>query len=231
MENVWGIDEEELEKEVESQEERQAEYSPVMAGIYPVTIDKAYLAKSPGGATSFNLEMTEIDPENPLGGRQLYYTGWIKSGDEKGNKATYTGERKNKDTGKMEKVEIPLPSWYEVNHFLKSVGVKLSSLKPQPMKLERFGKIEEVGAFPELTGKKTKAVIRLYEDDHTGEIKERYEVVDFLNMDGSATGKGRNEEDWEKILAKNPIRKLKKKVDAKKEDLAKEAEEAVKGWG
>ncbi len=216
----WGLTDELLDESVEETENAQRSAGLPMSGVYPVEVEKVYLAKSQGGATSFNVEMTEIDPDNPLGGRTLYYTGWIKSGDEKGNKATYTDKN-----GK----EQPLPSWFQVKHFLKACGTELKQLKPKDATVERFGNQEEVKAFPELTGKKLKAVVQQYESEYNGETSIRYDVIDFINLDGTATGKGRDEKQWESYLERVPLKGLRKKQEPKKE-LTEEAKKALSGW-
>ena len=220
MTDIWGISTDLLEKSVAEQEERQESTGVLQSGIYPVTVEKAYLSKSQGGATAFNLDMVSDD------GKKIFYTGWIRSGDEKGNKATYTDKNGN---------EVPLPSWFQVEHFLKAVGKKLEELKPVPAKMERFGRTEEILALPQLEGARCKAVVRQYENEYNGEVSIKYDIEDFLRLDGSRVGsKGRDEKAWAEFLAKNPIRKLRNKPAPKPEDGAKKEEAAnavLDAWG
>ena len=218
----WGIDDSMLEKE-----DRTVQVSEVPnAGIYNVTVNKAYLSKSDGGATAFNLDLLEDVPDNPLGGRTFYAQYWIKSGDEKGNKSTYTDKKGE---------ERPLPGWFPVLHLLKLFGKDFSRLKGKPDKMEVFGKVKDVYAFPELEGLKTKAVVQQYENEYNGEVSIKYDVPDFMGVDGK-NHKGEDiEEIWIKKLDKNPIRKIRKKTgnqaaaSAPQEDTAKN-EELLKKW-
>jgi len=211
----FGVDQEFIEKEVQANEEAQKRSGLPDSGIYKVVIEKAYLDKSEGGATAINLEMQVADDED----RKLFWKGWIKSGDEKGNKATYTDQK----TGE----ERLLPDWFQFNHMLKIAGKTVKELTPKDATLEKFGKQVNVKAIKELEGTKALAVVQQYEDDYSGGIK--YNILDFLNVDGSAVGTGRNEEEWQKFLERNPIKKTKKKKEETAESKD-EAKSAVEGW-
>jgi len=67
------------------------------SGLYPMSVDVAYLDKSKAGALSLNLHLRVIEGDNRLVKETLYLT----SGDTKGNKNFYI----NKKTGK--KVLLP----------------------------------------------------------------------------------------------------------------------------
>jgi len=84
------------------------------SGLYPMSVDVAYLDKSTGGALSLNLHLRVIDGDNRLVKETLYLT----SGDTKGNKNFYI----NKKTGK----KILLPG--------RSMGEQIARiLTDQPM--------------------------------------------------------------------------------------------------
>lgn len=217
------IDESLLEQADKEDAQRGADFEQFEAGVYNMTIDKAYLVKSENGATGLELELVEDNPDAPgLGGRHLFQTYWIKSGNAKGNKWTYT----DKD-GK----ERPLPSWVQVNRLLKVCGKKLEQLNPKPVTIERFGKQEEVGILEPLNGCKVKAVVRPYENEYNGEIKLRTDVIDFLNVDGTSVSEGgRDEGQWMKFLSKNPVKKLKNAPKKEEPKIDPDVNAALNGW-
>jgi len=226
----WGVSSEMLEEEVKKEEAAQAKRGIPESGIYPAVVKKAYLSRSQGGALGFNLELAELDG-NPIDGegRTFYYTGWIKSGDAKGNKTTWTRKIKDEKTGEETTVEVLLPSWFQVEHILAIAGKKLEELQPQDATIERFGQQENVKIMPELEGTKTKIVVQQYENDHNNEVTIKYDILDFLKPDGSAVGSGRDEAKWAKYLERNPIKLLKKKQE-KKTGLSPEEQSAVNKW-
>lgn len=92
---------------INSTDEAQAEtdrvkgqkQEPLTSGIYNLIVKHAYGQKSKGGAMGIHIVLTT--PE----GRDIRMIEYITSGDAKGNKTYY--EKKNKDTGAMEKFALP----------------------------------------------------------------------------------------------------------------------------
>ena len=214
----WGVSQELLEQEDKAQVERENSFADFNAGVYDMVVDKAYLVKSKNGATGFEVELAEMKPDGTTG-RHLWQTYWIKNRE---GSTTYTGQ-----DGKQHL----LPAWVQVNRLLRIAGKTLQDLAPKPVTIKRFGKDEEVGILEPLHGTKVKAVVRPYEDDYTGEVKLKPEVVDFLNVDGtSASEGGRDEEKWLTYLSKNPVKKLKKKAAQAAPKVDEAAKSAVAQW-
>lgn len=213
----WGVSEESLEQADKEQIAFEQSVGEFKAGVYPMVVDKAYLIKSKNGATGFEVELAEIKPDGNTG-RHLWQTFWIKNRE---GQTTFVGK-----DGKQKL----LPSWVQVNRLLHVANKTLQSLVPKTVTIERYGQTEEVCIFDPLHGTKVLAVVRPYEDDYTGEIKLKPEVIDFLNADGTATGKGRDEEAWLTFLSKNPIKKLKKKSGTTAPQVDEAAKSAISQW-
>ena len=220
--NIWGLTDEMLEQDDIAQEQERSSRGAPRSGIYKAAIANAYLDKSDEGATSINIEMQTMN-EDGTEGRVLYWTGWIRSRNSKGNKATYI----DKNNGK----ERPLPSWHQFNALLRVADKKLTDLKPKPGKIEIKDTVKEVMVIPELIGTKASVVIQQYEDDYRDEIQVKYDVRDFGHVDGTGShGETDWEDSWNRSLAKTPIKKLKPKAEAPKQETTQEAEEALAGW-
>lgn len=199
MENWLGIDESLLE---EYDNIEVPEFKQIESGVYKVKIDKAYLTTSSGGATMFNIDMVEIADDNPIGGRHIFWNTAVRSGDAKGNKATYTRDGK----------EYPLPGTIIVKHLFNAVGVPLN-VKPKPVKVEHYGNVVDAKAFAELEGREVCVAIQQYEDEYNGEMKIKIDVKDFFKCDDAE-----KMEKWKKYLDRNPLRKSRKKKEVQQTD-------------
>lgn len=217
----WGVDTNQLQEEQQQQQEDRKKFGAITSGIYNAVIDKAFLSKSDGGATAFEIEAKTI-LEDGSDGKTIFGKFWIKSGDEKGNKATYTTK-----TGK----ERLLPAWTQVNSLLSVANKKIEDLQPKDATIKRGDETIKVKAIEELTGTKAKLVIQQYENEYKGEVNIRYEIRDFLNIDGTGSdGSIDAEEKWKATLEKTPIRKLKKSSKEKPNQSSEDAEAATSGW-
>jgi len=216
----WGVDTNQLEQEEKQKLEDQKKFGAVTSGIYNAVIEKAFLSKSDSGATAFEIEAKSFLDDGSEG-KTIFAQFWIKSGDEKGNKTTYT----TKD-GK----ERLLPAWTQVNHLLAVAGKKLEDLNPKDATIQRGDTTIKVKALEELTGTKTKIVIQQYENEYDNEISIRYKIRDFLNLDGTDIhGKEDAEERWKKTLEKTPVRKL-RNTSTQSSESKEEAKAATSGW-
>lgn len=210
----WLEIDNELLNEVEA--EKVSTGNGVLAsGVYNAKIVQAFLRKTDSGATMFELECESLE------GKKIFWNTCVKSGDAKGNKATYTDQK----TGK----EKLLPGVTQVIHLFESIGKEMTKEEPQSGKIEYNDKTIEAGIFKSLTGSRFTACIRQYEDEYNGEIKIKYDIEHFLDQDGK-NSKGEDlTSKFEDKIAKSPI-KLLKKQSASANAQAQQAEAVASGW-
>jgi hypothetical protein len=192
--NWLGIDESLLQSETIN----PPEYRPIEAGVYEVTVDKAYLRTTDSGATMLELDLVEVDPNNPMGGRHIRWSTAVRSGNAKGNKATYTAKNGN---------EVPLPGVVLTKALFDAAGVPLTT-QPQQAQIEHNGQIINAKVFPQLEGKKVCAAIQQYEDEYNGEVRTKIDIKDFFKCNNQEKKKK-----WEDFLKRNPVRKIRKKQE------------------
>lgn len=170
----------------------------VVSGVYTVAIKEAYLKKTDSGATMFHLNLEDDN------GLKLNYSTCIKSGDAKGNKSTYQNQ---KGETKL------LPGVISVKHLFESV--KLDMMKEVPsnkkikVKKQDGEEVISVGLFKTMTNKKFTACVRQYEDMYNNEIKIKYDIENFLDVNGNNKDGESQIEAFLAKIEKNPIKKLK----------------------
>ena len=90
---------------------------PLETGLYPMTVELAYLDKSSGGAQCVHVTFKEYDGE-----RRLRITEYVSSGDAKGNATYYWSNGRKR----------PLPGLDKMNQLaLVTTGQQLGSLTPE----------------------------------------------------------------------------------------------------
>jgi len=193
------IDDAMLDKSVAEQIERDEKFSydEIPVGVHEVKIDNAYVYKTDNGAKMFCIDYEDKN------GATLKQMECIASGDDKGNKPTYT----NKD-GK----EIPLPGLINVKMFFKVINENIKDQKPIDETIEHFGNEKRVKVFKNLIGKKLKIVVQDEEelDNRDNSIVIKRKVKMPLTMDGkNAIGEFVEDKQKER-LEKKPIKKLSK---------------------
>lgn len=185
------------------------------SGVYEVKVNSCFIRKTDSGASMLELNTEDED------GNKVFWNTCLKSGDAKGNKSTYTDKK-----GK----EQLLPGVVHAMHLFESCGLDLTKEEPQTGTVEYRDNNIEAGIFKAITGKKFKACVRQYEDEYNGEIKLKYDIENFLDVNGENT-KGEFLED--KFLAKiekSPVKLLKKKTGGSQPTAAAQAEAAQSGW-
>ena len=169
----------------------------LQAGVYVMGIERAYAMKTEKGALKVSIDFIYPREGEEEMGKYFFHT-YIASGDEKGNKSTYTCKKTAK--------ELPLPGLIEFNNLLKSVGI--ADPKTKDATIEMFNEQVTVKAMPELTGKKVTIGIRNEYDD----FKEK--DVAFVDTFLDADGKNSDGEDMLEVLTekikKTPFKKAKK---------------------
>lgn len=196
--------------------------------VYPMKVKVAYFTSAASGAVAINLQ-GDVD------GKEVRQQFWVLSGNDKGNKNTYTKDGK----------EYYLPSFLTANSLaLLTVGKELSQLdvEKKVIKLYDFEAKEErpteVDVLVELTGQMIQAGIQKQTVDKnekgddgkyypTGETREINEVVKFFRYDDGLTvpeiEKGVTEakfkDDWVGKWAGKVINKAKGNKDGAKSGL------------
>ena len=200
----WLEIDEELLNNVE--DEKVSEGGSVLpSGIYDVEIVQLYARQTDSGAVMIELEgKTEVEVEGKKEEKKIYYSNCIQSGDEKGNKTTYTDKKSGK--------EMLLPGVVASVHMFQSMGLDFAKATPSKEKVERGQGTIEAKVFKELRAKKFKACIRQYENEYNGEVSVKYDIENFLDTDGK-NNKGESQtEKFLKKIEKSPIKKLKAKA-------------------
>ena len=179
-------------------------------GVYKMTIDKVYATKADSGAVRLNAELKFKREDGSEG--TFFWNTYVKSGDAKGNKATYTDKN-----GK----EVPLPGVIEMRHFFKAAGVENPEIKDAV--IEVFGEQTPVKALPELTGKVVTVGVRHQYDDYRE--KDVAFVDTFLDKDGKNSDGEFLEDKLKEKIEKSPFKegKKKKKEEPKQEQTNLEA--------
>ena len=196
--------------------------------VYPMKVKVAYFTSAASGAVAINLQ-GDVD------GKEVRQQFWVLSGNDKGNKNTYTKDGK----------EYYLPSFLTANSLaLLTVGKELSQLdvEKKVIKLYDFEAKEErpteVDVLVELTGQLIQAGIQKQTVDKnekgddgkyypTGETREINEIVKFFRYDDGLTvpeiEKGVTEakfkDDWVTKWAGKVINKAKGNKDGAKTGL------------
>lgn len=196
--------------------------------VYPMKVKVAYFTSAASGAVAINLQ-GDVD------GKEVRQQFWVLSGNDKGNKNTYTKDGK----------EYYLPSFLTANSLaLLTVGKELSQLdvEKKVIKLYDFEAKEErpteVDVLVELTGQLIQAGIQKQTVDKnekgddgkyypTGETREINEIVKFFRYDDGLTvpeiEKGVTEakfkDDWVTKWAGKVINKAKGSKDGAKTGL------------
>ncbi len=204
--------------------------SALASAPYLVVLDQVFIKKADSGASMFHIEgqatklksngeSVSIDKEHEP--EKLSWSGCSRSGDEKGNKPTYTDKKSGE--------EKLLPSVVQIKHFFDAIGVKMATSAPTKGSVEYNGETIDADIFKKLTGKKFVSCVRQYENDYNGEISIKYDIENFLDIDGKNTNGEYLVDAFIEKIEKSPIKKARaKKAPAQKAGNAGEAEK--KGW-
>ena len=167
----------------------------IPAGVTPVEIDKMFIRKTDKGA-----QMLEVDFKVKVEGKDeiFHWATCTQSGDEKGNKTTYTTK-----TGK----EVNLPGVDQMTNLLAAAGVPSPNAEAGKVQF----KDKEIDALCVLgvQGKKLKLGVTQYENFYNGNVSLRNDVRWFMNTAGKNKDGEEIQEKVAERIAKNPIKKLK----------------------
>jgi len=192
--DMLGINQEVLDQ-VEPEEVYEGSTRP--AGLYTVAVDKAYIRKTDSGANMLEIDFKMDD------GSDFHYATCVLSGDEKGNKSTYTTKQ-----GK----ERALPGVESLTKFLAAID----SLKAPAVKgdVEHRGTKIEALCFSGLQGKKLQIGINQEENFYQGDILVKNDVKYWLDEAGKNSAGEDLTTKVEESLEKHPIKKYRAKGGA-----------------
>lgn len=162
------------------------------SGMYDAAIDEAYIRKTDSGAKMLEVKFILADESG------FSWSTCVLSGDEKGNKSTYT-TKQNK--------EVNLPGVVQMQHFFDAIGVPNPSAS-QGEVMHRDEKIKAL-CIEGVQGKKLKLGVNQQENLYNGDVTVRNDVKYWLTENGENS---KGEDLLEKAveaLQKNPIKKLK----------------------
>ena len=163
------------------------------SAIYEVAVESAFIRKTDSGAKM--LELLFITDK----GMPFKWSTCTQSGDEKGNKSTYTDKRSGK--------ERDLPGVISLKHFLDAIGEKNPAAAPGEV---IFGdKTITALCLTSVQGKKLKLGINQFESEYNGSINVKNDVIAFMDTDGNNRAGELIEDKVSNKLKNNPIKKLK----------------------
>lgn len=217
------IDKEEIEK---IEEESVPEGSLKPAGVYDAVVDMAYIRKTPNGASMLEVVFVLKDDS------KYYFSTAVKSGDEKGNKSTWTVTEAHSDRVKKQYgvgTEVQLPGVVEMKHFLDAIH----EADPDAVEGDVKHKDETIKALclTSVQGKKCKLGIRQEESLYNGDVMTRNKVQYWMDAEGKNNKGEVLLEKAEKWLEKNPIKRLKNQPAATAATTGSQASpDTSSGW-
>ncbi len=181
----------------EIKEEEVREGGTRDAGVYDAAVKQAYIRKTDSGANMLEIDFLFADEST------FHYSTCVQSGDEKGNKTTYTSKQ-----GK----EIALPGVTAMRHFLDAIKVD----DPQAAQgdVEHFGDKISALCVGGIQGKKLKLGINQYENFYNGETSVRNDVRYWLTTEGENKAGDGILDKVTAALEKNPLKRLKNSPEA-----------------
>ena len=184
-----------ISKEVIAQVEPEEVYegSTLPAGLYKVVVDKAYIRKTDSGANMLEVDFKMED------GTDFHYSTCVLSGDEKGNKSTYTSKQ-----GK----EVALPGVVSLTKFLTAIdSVKANAIEGE-VDHRGKGNIKAL-CFDGLQGKALLVGVNQEESFYQGDVLIKNDVKYWLDESGKNSAGEDLKEKVEESLEKHPLKKLK----------------------
>jgi hypothetical protein len=213
MSNWLNVNNEDLEKELQKNEDRKFKSYDVAPGVYNAKLAEVYLDKTDSGATMVYANVILQTGNDEL---TMRYSNCLISGDSKGNKSTYTNKN-----GK----EITLPGVVDFVGMLTAIGTTIDDITPVEGAVEAFGDVIKVKVFKELFGKQLMVGVINRENEWDGNVTMRPEVKFWMDKKGNYKGEYIADKAKESI-EKNPVIKLK----AKKEKATSDDKKAAQKW-
>ena len=162
------------------------------AGLYTAVVDKAYIRKTDSGANMLEIDF-QLENE-----KTFHYSTCVLSGDEKGNKSTYTSKQ-----GK----EIALPGVVSLTKFLTSIDSISASAAEGEVEHRGKDKIKAL-CFAGLQGKKLMLGINQEESFYNGDILIKNDVKYWLDAKGENSTGDDLKTKVSESLEKFPLKKL-----------------------
>ena len=192
--DMLGVSKEILD-EVKPEEVYEGKTIP--AALYDAEIKQAYVRKTDKGANMLEVDFI-LPPAGPGQEPALYhYSNCVKSGDEKGNKTTYTTKQGN---------EVPLPGVVALIKFLGAID-ELTASAVQGDVVHKGDKISAL-CFTGLQGKKLKIGVIQEENLFNGNVTLKNDVKYWLDENGDNTVGDNLTEKVKESIEKYPLKKL-----------------------
>jgi len=206
----WGLDNELMEKTTKESTACVADgFKPLDSGCYAVAIDKMYISKTASGAQMMNLAF-KIEET----GKLIFQRYCTRSGDEKGNKATFTIVsthpeflRKQYPVGS----ECPLPDYKFITQLFVASGSIMNDNPPENGMINVGEDIIEAKIFKTMIGKTLTVCGQVQESEYNNDISEKFVPVMYLDCEGKNGNGEEMEEKFIKKITKEPVKKLKTK--------------------
>lgn len=200
-------------------------FKQLESGIYPVTIESAYLRKTDSGAEMFELFMKNKDDIS------MSWSTCTASGDAKNNARTWTVREDHAESTKKRYgvgTKVPLPGYTDLAQLFASFGSKMNDHTPTAAQVKhgRDDDIIDAMVFKDLTGKQFQVCIQQYEEEYNGNVNVKLDYIMFLDLEGNNEKGEKQEDKFNTKISKTPCRKIKVKAAPK----AQEQAAAASGW-
>lgn len=184
-----GIDKDEF-KGIKEEEVREGGTRD--SGVYDAAVDKAYIRKTDSGANMLEIDFIFADEST------FHWSTCVLSGDEKGNKSTYTSKQ-----GK----EVALPGVQSMRHFLDAIDEEDPAVAEGDV--EHFGDKIKALCLTGLQGKKLKLGVNQFENFYNGETSVRNDIKYWMNSNGENKAGDGILDKVTASLEKNPLKRIK----------------------
>lgn len=206
----WGLSEDLLVKtQAESIAKVSEGFAPLPSGANKVAIDKMYISKTDSGASMMNITFKIKDSE-----KLIFAKYCTRSGDEKGNKATFTILNKHPDFLKKQYGvgnEAPLPDYKFITQLFAAAKVEMKDSAPEDGMVKIGDRVIEAKIFNTMYGKELTVCGQVQESEYNGEVSEKHIPVIYLDAEGKNAEGDDMVEKFKKKIEKEPVKRLKNK--------------------
>ena len=211
MSSNWGLDTELLEKtKRDSVAVVGGGFKPLDSGSYKVAIDKMYINTTDSGAQMMNLTFKIKDSE-----KLIFAKYCTRSGDEKGNKATFTILASHPEFLKKKYAvgsECPLPDYKFITQLFAATKSEMIDNAPEEGMIKIGDNTISAKIFKTMIGKELTVCGQVQESEYNGEVSEKFVPVVYLDTDGLNADGDEMVEKFNKKIEKEPVKRLKQKT-------------------
>ena len=208
----WGLDTDLFNKTTEESTAVASTFQPLASGVYKVGIDKMYIDKTQSGAEMMNLTF-KIEET----GKLIFAKYCTRSGDEKGNKPTFTIVESHPEFLKKQYGvgnEAPLPDYKFITQLFSATNSPMAENAPEEGSVKVGDNIVNGKIFKTMIGKKLTLCGQVQESEYNGNIDEKFVPLMYLDCEGNNAKGEPQEENFIKKITKEPVKRLKAKKAA-----------------